>query len=64
MLTSFWNIRQPSGMDEREIDEIAAWLAQEKVCFMVYFIFSFIFGSFSSLVLIPMYIFTNCTDPR
>lgn len=26
-------------MDEREIDEIAAWLAQEKVCFMVYFIF-------------------------
>ena len=32
-------------MDQREIDEIAAWLAQEKVCFM--FIYHFFFYFFT-----------------
>lgn len=31
MYCSF-NQQPPAEMDQREIDEIAAWLAQEKVC--------------------------------
>lgn len=36
-------------MDEREIDEIAAWLAQEKVCFI--FIYYLPFLSFHLIML-------------